>query len=101
MKITLATNEIQLRHQLELALETLGECYQASNLTKKRLIEIALRSGHRSILEHFDLVFRLKEISYCTHAQLVRHRKTSPMTQSQRYTLPNKTVIPFKNGTLE
>jgi len=94
MKIELATSEIQLRHQLELALKTLGECYQSDNLTKKRLIEIALRNGHRSILEHFDLVFRLKGISYCAHTQLTRHRKISPMAQSQRYTRSNDIAYP-------
>ena len=101
MKITLATNEIQLRHQLELALESLGECYQAKNLTKKKLIEIALRKRHRSILEHFDLVFRLRSISYCAHAQSIRHRHASFMVQSQRYTSSNDVVNPFMGVATE
>jgi thymidylate synthase (FAD) len=51
----------------------------------EKFVEMLLKSGHHSVLEHVSATFRIQGVSRaCTH-QLVRHRLTSVSQQSQRY----------------
>jgi thymidylate synthase (FAD) len=51
----------------------------------EKFIEMLLKSGHHSVLEHATATFRIQGASRaCTH-QMVRHRLTSVSQQSQRY----------------
>jgi thymidylate synthase (FAD) len=51
----------------------------------EKFVEMILKSGHHSVLEHASATFRIRGASRaCTH-QLVRHRLTSVSQQSQRY----------------
>lgn len=53
--------------------------------TKKRLIDMVVKSGHTSTIEHASFTFAVEGISrVCSH-QLVRHRIASFSQQSQRY----------------
>lgn len=69
---------------------------------KKKMIELLLKRGHLSPLEHVSFTFSISGISrVCTH-QLVRHRIASFSQQSQRYVNMEKfgAIIPpliYKN----
>jgi len=70
-------------------------CYSASDIgslqeridanESKRLIRMALRLGHYSVLEHASYTFAIEGISRACSHQLVRHRMASFSQQSQRY----------------
>jgi thymidylate synthase (FAD) len=51
----------------------------------EKFVEMLVKSGHHSVLEHASATFRIRGASRaCTH-QLVRHRLASITQQSQRY----------------
>jgi thymidylate synthase (FAD) len=70
-------------------------CYSASdidNIRKRiddaeaaRLVRMALKLGHHSVLEHASFTFGIEGISRACSHQLVRHRMASFSQQSQRY----------------
>jgi len=65
---------------------------------KERLIKLAIKLGHESVLEHASFTFLATGLSrVCTH-QLVRHRLFSFSQQSFRHTAPTDFVIP---GTIK
>jgi len=51
----------------------------------KRFIQMLVKSGHHSVLEHASATFRIKGGSRAFTHQLVRHRLASFSQQSQRY----------------
>ena len=51
----------------------------------KKALKAALKSGHKSILEHAVYTFEVKGVSRALTHQLVRHRIASYSQQSQRY----------------
>ena len=57
----------------------------------KRLIDLAIRMGHESVLEHGSLTYGLKNVSRVLTHQLVRHRLASYSQQSQRHVKIKKT----------
>lgn len=58
------------------------------NPTDKGL-QVAVNSGHYSILEHLPLTFLIEDVSRVTEVQLVRHRIASYSIRSGRYTKTN------------
>lgn len=58
------------------------------NPTDKGL-QIAVNSGHYSVLEHLPLTFLIEDVSRVTEVQLVRHRIASYSIRSGRYTKAN------------
>lgn len=92
MKVKLLTNDIQIRHQRDNAIIALAQCYQSKDMTFKKLVNIAMVRKHKTILECFDLMFAIEDISYLAHVHLIRHRMTTPFVQSQRYTKPNSCI---------
>jgi len=56
----------------------------------KRLLTLAIKSGHESVLEHATFTFSIKGISRACSHQLVRHRIASFSQQSQRHVNPTK-----------
>jgi thymidylate synthase (FAD) len=70
-------------------------CYSASDIDTireridddeaARLIQMALKLGHHSVLEHASFTFGIEGISRACSHQLVRHRIASFSQQSQRY----------------
>ena len=59
-----------------------------SNPTDKGL-QVAVNSGHYSVLEHLPLTFLIEDVSRVTEVQLVRHRIASYSIRSGRYTKAN------------
>jgi len=57
---------------------------------EKRLMKMAVSSGHESVLEHAVFTFSVKGISRACSHQLVRHRIASYSQQSQRHVNPTK-----------
>lgn len=53
--------------------------------TEKTFIQMLLKRGHESVLEHASATFRISGISRSLTHQLVRHRLASYTQQSQRY----------------
>ncbi len=51
----------------------------------EKFVEMIVRSGHHSVLEHASATFRIKGGSRAFTHQLVRHRMASFTQQSQRY----------------
>lgn len=51
----------------------------------KRGLEIAIESGHESVLEHVSFTFRIRDVSRAFLAQITRHRLASFSVESQRY----------------
>ena len=60
-----------------------GMC-RATGPTKKGL-EVAIESGHESVLEHVSFTFRITDLSRSFLAQITRHRLASFSVESQRY----------------
>lgn len=60
-----------------------GMC-RATGPTKKGL-EVAIESGHESVLEHVSFTFRITDVSRAFLAQITRHRLASFSVESQRY----------------
>ena len=60
-----------------------GMC-RATGPTKKGL-EVAIESGHESVLEHVSFTFRIRDVSRAFLAQITRHRLASFSVESQRY----------------
>lgn len=58
------------------------------NPTDKGL-QVAVNSGHYSVLEHLPLTFLIEDVSRVTEVQLVRHRIASYSIRSGRYTKTN------------
>ena len=58
------------------------------NPTDKGL-QVAVNSGHYSVLEHLPLTFLIEDVSRVTEVQLVRHRIASYSIKSGRYTKAN------------
>ena len=58
------------------------------NPTDKGL-QVAVNSGHYSVLEHLPLTFLIEDVSRVTEVQLVRHRIASYSIRSGRYTKAN------------
>jgi len=57
-------------------------------------IDLALKFGHLSVLEHASFTFSVKDVSrVCTH-QLVRHRIASYSQQSFRHVIPQAFKVP-------
>lgn len=56
---------------------------------KKRLLELLIKGGHHSPLEHASFTFGIEGISRACSHQLVRHRIASYSQQSQRYVKEN------------
>lgn len=55
------------------------------SIGNSNFIELILKMGHESVLEHASASFLIKDISrVCSH-QLVRHRLSSVTQESQRY----------------
>ena len=96
MNITLLTTNKQLKRQEKIAVKAVSQCYQSDTLTAARLPKLAILEGHRTILEFFDLTFLIEGISYLSHVHLIRHRHTTPMVQSQRYTNAECVVNPME-----
>jgi len=57
---------------------------------RKKLIEMVVKSGHTSTIEHAVFTFAVQGISRACSHQLVRHRIASYSQQSQRYVDFNK-----------
>ena len=53
--------------------------------TEKNFIQMIIKNGHTSVLEHASATFRIKGVSRALTHQLVRHRLCSFTQQSQRY----------------
>lgn len=53
--------------------------------TEKKFIQMIIKNGHASVLEHASATFRIKNVSRALTHQLVRHRLCSFTQQSQRY----------------
>ena len=60
-----------------------GMC-RATGPTPKGL-EVAIKSGHESVLEHVSFTFRIRDVSRAFLAQITRHRLASFSVESQRY----------------
>lgn len=60
-----------------------GMC-RATGATAKGL-EVAIQSGHESVLEHVSFTFRITDVSRAFLAQITRHRIASFSVESQRY----------------
>jgi len=64
-------------------------CYdtgdRAAADTAPRFIQMLIRRGHLSVLEHASATFRLRGVSRALTHQLVRHRLASYSQRSQRY----------------
>ena len=54
-------------------------------MTLAKVINIAMVKKHQTVLECFDLMFHITDISYLAHVHLIRHRHTTPFVMSQRY----------------
>lgn len=70
-----------------------GEKWKAVRVWKNsagKFIEMLLKSGHHSVLEHASATVRVHGASRAFTHQLVRHRLTSISQQSQRYVNENK-----------
>lgn len=67
-----------------------GMC-RATGPTKKGL-EVAIDSGHESVLEHVSFTFRISDVSRAFLAQITRHRLASFSVESQRYCKYNEGV---------
>jgi len=61
-----------------------------NGVTIRRMIKMAIESGHESVLEHAVWTFSVKGISRACSHQLVRHRIASYSQQSQRHVNPTK-----------
>ena len=82
----------------------INQCYSASggeelkkNLApekREKLIDIVMRGGHLSTVEHASFTFAVEGVSRALTHQLVRHRVASFSQQSQRY-------VRFKNGEFD
>ena len=94
MKTKLLTTPLQIRHQADIAVFTLGRCQLSENMTLNKLVNVSMVKGHKTILEYFDLAFYVPTISYLSHCHIIRHRLTTPMVQSQRYTSTFEIVAP-------
>lgn len=62
------------------------------NPTDKGL-QVAVNSGHYSVLEHLPLTFLIEDVSRVTEVQLVRHRIASYSIRSGRYTKANNNKL--------
>jgi len=65
-----------------------GEVWQADKVWRnsaEKFVEMLVRSGHHSVLEHASATFRIEGGSRAFTHQLVRHRMASFTQQSQRY----------------
>ena len=65
-----------------------GETWRAVRVWKnsaEKFVEMIVRSGHHSVLEHASATFRIRGGSRAFTHQLVRHRMASFTQQSQRY----------------
>ncbi len=60
----------------------------------EKILDIVIRRGHHSVLEHANFTFLIDGISRVTSHQLVRHRIASYSQQSQRYVpIDNPAVV--------
>lgn len=62
------------------------------NPTDKGL-QVAVNSGHYSVLEHLPLTFLIEDVSRVTEVQLVRHRIASYSIRSGRHTKANNNKL--------
>lgn len=58
-------------------------CYRSEPSIK--IVKNCIQSGHHSVLEFANFIFRIEEIDRATSLQLVRHRMASYAQESQRY----------------
>ena len=65
------------------AMEAATTCTRGKN--GERALEMAIKSGHESVLEHASMTFRIEGVSRALLAQLTRHRIASFSVESQRY----------------
>jgi len=68
-------------------------CYQSlgkiDDMSHEKFIQMLIKSGHESVLEHASATFRFRGSRAFTH-QMVRHRLCSFSQQSQRYVSEDK-----------
>ncbi len=68
-------------------------CYNSGSIPQvvesissaEKLIKDCMKSGHHSVLEHFNITFAIEGVSRVLTHQLVRHRIASYSQQSMRY----------------
>jgi thymidylate synthase (FAD) len=63
--------------------EAAALCYNGKNPEKS--LQVAMKGGHESVLEHASFTFLIEDVSRVLLAQLTRHRLASFSVQSQRY----------------
>ena len=66
-----------------------ANCVGKLNNPTDKGLQVAVNSGHYSVLEHLPLTFLIKDVSRVTEVQLVRHRIASYSIRSGRYTKTN------------
>ena len=75
-------------------------CYQSEPSIK--VVKHCVNSGHHSVLEFANFVFKIEDISRACSLQLVRHRTASFAQKSQRYTPFNDfEILPLPKGNGE
>lgn len=80
MKVTLERFTIETEG---LAGKAAAICYRGKNPGKS--LEVAMKGGHHSVLEHAVFTFKVEGVSRVLLAQLTRHRLASFSVESQRY----------------
>lgn len=70
----------------EIAKLATANCVGRLNKPTDKGLQIAVNSGHYSVLEHLPLTFLIEDVSRVTEVQLVRHRIASYSIKSGRYT---------------
>ena len=66
-----------------------ANCVGKLNNPTDKGLQVAVNSGHYSVLEHLPLTFLIEDVSRVTEVQLVRHRIASYSIRSGRYTKTN------------
>lgn len=66
-----------------------ANCVGKLNNPTDKGLQVAVNSGHYSVLEHLPLTFLIEDVSRVTEVQLVRHRIASYSIRSGRYTKAN------------
>lgn len=71
--------------------EAAAMCYNGKN--PMRSLEVAMKGGHGSVMEHASFTFQIEGVSRVLLAQLTRHRLASFSVESQRYVGANLDVV--------
>lgn len=66
-----------------------ANCVGKLNNPTDKGLQVAVNSGHYSVLEHLPLTFLIEDVSRVTEVQLVRHRIASYSIRSGRHTKVN------------